>query len=78
LDLDKNLLPQFHLEQDRSETILVSEETVTTNGTYKYDTFIDRIRENSQGFLDGMSELTHWKSQDEKKYIVVLYSKMNL
>ncbi len=59
-----------------SEQIMRTEETVTNNSVSYYETYIDKINENSTGFLAGMQLLTTFTSNNGKDYIYIIYTKL--
>ena len=59
-----------------SETIIKTGETITNNNVTYYDTYMDEIKENAAGFLDGMQVLTTFTSNNGKEYIYIIYKKL--
>ena len=59
-----------------SQTILKTGETVTNNSVSYYETYMDEIKENAAGFLDGMQVLTTFTSNNGKEYIYIIYKKL--
>lgn len=59
-----------------SETIIKTGETVTNNSVSYYETYIDEIKENAAGFLDGMQVLTTFTSNNGKEYIYIIYKEL--
>ena len=59
-----------------SETIIKTGETITNNSVTYYETYMDEIKENAAGFLDGMQVLTTFTSNNGKEYIYIIYKKL--
>lgn len=59
-----------------SETILNTSEVVTDRGVEFYEEFFDSIKENSSGWVDGMSVLTSWYFNNKKDYALVIYTEL--
>lgn len=59
-----------------SETIIKTGETITNNNVTYYETYMDEIKENAAGFLDGMQVLTTFTSNNGKEYIYIIYKKL--
>ena len=59
-----------------SETILETSETVSDRSVNYYESFFDRIKENSAGWVQGMSVLTSWYSNNGKDYVLAIYNEI--
>ena len=59
-----------------SEQILKTGETVTNNSVSYYETYIDEIKDNAAGFLNGMQVLTTFTANNGKEYIYIIYKKL--
>lgn len=62
--------------QITSSTIIKTSEKVTTHSIEFYETYIDEIKENSAGFVEGMEVLCSWESKDGKQFYKAIYKEI--
>lgn len=60
-----------------SQTIITTEEIITDKMVSYAEIFRSEIKENSAGFVQGMIELTKFKSADNSTFIYILYKVIN-
>lgn len=60
-----------------SQTIITTEEIITDKMVSYAEIFRDEIKENSAAFVQGMIELTKFKSTDNSTFIYILYKVIN-
>lgn len=59
-----------------SETMIKTSEKVSGNSVEFYEAFIDEIKENSSGFVEGMEVLCSWESSDGKTLFKAIYKQI--
>ena len=61
--------------QTSSSDIITSEKITGSSVTY-YETYLEKISENANGYVQGMDVLTTFKSKDGRDYVYIIYKKL--
>lgn len=72
----RNALVYVQGSRVTSEQILTTEEKISDKGATYFERYFDEIKEESEGFVQGMATLASFNSTDGKTFINVLYRKL--